>query len=106
MSFRVYGRRTIVLNTYQAALDLLDLRAKIYSDRPRAWMLNELIGRKKVIFNISSHDPHFPAYRRLFQHTLNPRAVTEYAGLMDEQSKIFLEALERDPNGFVKHLRR
>lgn len=106
MTFRVFGRRTIVLNTYQAAVDLLDLRAKLYSDRPRAWMLTELVGRGKAVFNVSSQNPRFPAYRRLMQHTLNPKAVINYAELMDQENRLFLERLENDPKGFVGHLRR
>jgi len=37
--FNALGRSIIVLNSAQAAIDLLDKRSSIYSDRPRFVML-------------------------------------------------------------------
>lgn len=37
-----FGQHFIVLNTAQAARDLMDKRAYIYSNRPRMVMLDEL----------------------------------------------------------------
>ena len=42
MHFTSYGRDYVVLNTYEAARDLLTLRSRIYSDRPRMTMAREL----------------------------------------------------------------
>jgi len=42
MHLEVFGRHMIVLNTAQAAHDLMDKRAAIYSDRPRMIMFVEL----------------------------------------------------------------
>lgn len=40
--FRILYRHLVVVNTFEAANDLLDKRGAIYSDRPRFPMLNEL----------------------------------------------------------------
>jgi hypothetical protein len=40
--FRVLGSDTVVLNSREAAVELLDQRSGIYSDRPRMVMAGEL----------------------------------------------------------------
>ena len=42
MHLQVFGSHTIVLNSAQAAADLMDKRAAIYSNRPRMPMFIEL----------------------------------------------------------------
>lgn len=71
VTFHLFGRRTIILNTWKTASDLLESRSKIYSDRPVAWMYHELVGRKLAVFNISSQHPRFPVYRRMLHSSLN-----------------------------------
>ncbi len=39
---RLLGKEMIILNTLQAARDLLEKRSAIYSDRPRSVLLEEL----------------------------------------------------------------
>lgn len=38
----IFGQGLVYLNTYEAALDLLDRRGSIYSDKPRLVMVQEL----------------------------------------------------------------
>ena len=40
--FKSHGRENVILNTYEAAHDLLVLRARIYSERPKMVMAREL----------------------------------------------------------------
>lgn len=40
----IVGKPIIVLNNHEAAVELLDKRASIYSDRPRFVMAGELCG--------------------------------------------------------------
>lgn len=42
MYLQVFGGHTIILNSAQAASDLMDKRAAMYSDRPRMPMFAEL----------------------------------------------------------------
>lgn len=42
MHMEAFGQHVIVLNTAQTAHDLMDMRAAIYSNRPRMVMLDEL----------------------------------------------------------------
>lgn len=42
MSVKKLGKPTIIVNSYQAAYDLLEKRSSIYSDRPHFVMLRDL----------------------------------------------------------------
>lgn len=44
----IAGKSAIVINTHEAALDLLEKRAAIYSDRPRFVMASELCGARSA----------------------------------------------------------
>lgn len=104
--FRVHGRRMLILNTLKVALDLLESRASLYSDRPMAWMYKELVGRKLAVFNISVKHPRFKIYRKLLQSGLNQRATRTYRAIQEEETKILLRGLARSPEQFVSHIRR
>jgi len=95
-----------MLNSGKAALDLLESRSAIYSDRPFAWMFGELIGRKFSIFMTSFFDPRFKKYRRMLQSGLNPRAVQSYRHIQEEELRVLLKNLAEKPESFSKHVRR
>ncbi|KZT21317.1 cytochrome P450 [Neolentinus lepideus HHB14362 ss-1] len=104
--YRIYGRKTVVLNTLRAATDLLDVRSNIYSDRPIVWMRDELVGRKMAVFNIPAQHPRFKVYRRLLNSSLNPRSVQGYLQIQDDERRILLEGLATTPDDFIAHFRR
>ncbi|KIJ13210.1 hypothetical protein PAXINDRAFT_13960 [Paxillus involutus ATCC 200175] len=104
--YRIFGRKFVVLNTFKAANDLLEARSNIYSDRPMAWMYNELVNRKMGVFFISSQHPRFKAYRRLLHAGLNPRAVGYYDEILDDERRTLLRNLKSKPDDFMAHLRR
>ena len=55
--YHVFGRPTIVLNSYEIAKDLLDKRGSLYVDRPRLVLVQEmyrkLICIARVILNVT-----------------------------------------------------
>lgn len=44
----------LIVNTYEAAVDLLTKRGSIYSDRPRFVMAGELMGKALALSRFSS----------------------------------------------------
>ena len=50
----VAGKPTIILNTYEAATDLMDKKGQIYSDRPRLIMVGELVGGCSLTLSLPS----------------------------------------------------
>jgi hypothetical protein len=56
LSFSVLGQRVIVLNSVEAAVDLLDKRGAKYSDRPR-FVLFEQMGWRGTLTVTHYHKP-------------------------------------------------
>jgi cytochrome P450 len=106
ISFRVYNQRVVVLNDLNVIRDLLDRRANSYSDRPKAWMYQELCDRKKSVFNVSSNDERHRIYRKLLQTGLGPRAIRHYSPIFESEALVLLEELEQDPDNYEAHFRR
>ena len=106
MYFRVFNNRTIVLNSGKVALDLLDSKSAIYSDRPIFWMGGELGGRNKSVFLTSFADPRFKIFRRLLQTGLNSRASKSYRPIQVEETRVLLQNLSTSPEDFMVHIRR
>ncbi|KAJ7574455.1 cytochrome P450 [Mycena floridula] len=106
ISYRIFTRRTIVLNTVEAVSDLLNLRSGLYSARPLQIMHDELVGRKLSLFSISHTELRFKKYRKLVQSGLNPRAVHTYSYILEQELGILLQSLSESPDRFVSHLRR
>ncbi|KAK0203304.1 cytochrome P450 [Desarmillaria ectypa] len=106
ISFRVYNRRVIVLNDSKSVQDLLDKRANIYSDRPKAWMYHEICARGKSVFNISSLNNRHRQYRRLLQEGIGAKATQQYSSLLDAMADTMMESFINSPEEYVHHLRR
>jgi len=104
--FQVFNKKTIVLNSAKATLDLLESRSSIYSDRTTLWMGGELSGREKSVFITSFADPRFKMLRRLLQTGLNARAAKSYRPIQEQETQILLQNLSNAPGNFMSHIRR
>ncbi|KAF8897940.1 cytochrome P450 [Infundibulicybe gibba] len=104
--FRIFNQRTIIINSAKVAVDLLDGRSAIYSDRHISQMLGELGGRKHSVFQMSYGDPRFKVYRRLLHSGLNPRVTHTYRPIQYQETRVFLRGLFDSPADFVQHIRR
>ncbi|KAF4586172.1 hypothetical protein EYR38_010446 [Pleurotus pulmonarius] len=102
---RLLGKEMIILNTLQAARDLLEKRSAIYSDRPRSVLLEELMGWQDATTNMR-YGPRFRKHRRFAQQTFNRGAVRSYQPLQRQEMGILLNSFASDPASFVQHFRR
>ncbi|KAK0234561.1 cytochrome P450 [Armillaria nabsnona] len=98
----VAGTSIVVLDTVEAATELLDNRSAIYSSRPRMTMVNELMGWD---FSFGLMEYGMRAQRRLFQREFNPIAVERYHQCELKATHELLMRLLEDPNKFIKHIR-
>ncbi|KAJ8508820.1 hypothetical protein ONZ45_g8943 [Pleurotus djamor] len=99
------GKELIILNTLQAARDLLEKRSAIYSDRPRSVLLEDLMGWEDATTNMR-YGPRFRKHRRYAQQTFNQGAIRSYRPLQHQEVGVLLNNLARHPSAFVQHLRR
>lgn len=108
ISFRVYNRRIIVINSASAVHDLLDKRAQIYSDRPLSWMYGVLCGRVDSVFNIA-HGPRHRKYRKMLHSGLGARTLWSqggYSAQIEDEVEILIGGLMNAPAEYEKHIRR
>uniref|UniRef100_A0A0W0FVR2 Putative P450 cytochrome n=1 Tax=Moniliophthora roreri TaxID=221103 RepID=A0A0W0FVR2_MONRR len=104
--FRVLTANTIVLNNGKSALDLLESRSSIYSDRPYSVMFDQLCGRAKSVSRVKFHDPRFRTYRRILNGALNRGTAKAYQGIQIDEVHTLLQGLAKTPEDFLVLLRR
>ena len=100
----IFGRSVIVINSVQAALDLLDKRSSIYSDRPRLIMLGELIGWDQSLL-VTPYNARFREMRRLANGVLGPGPVAAFYPLEESVCVRFLGRVLATPEDFLAHIR-
>ncbi|KAK7029429.1 hypothetical protein VNI00_014683 [Paramarasmius palmivorus] len=103
---RVFNQYIILLNNAKTALDLLESRSNIYSDRPRSVFLEKVLKRHHGVFRLPFDHPRFRTYRRMMHSGLSPRAVQGYQPLQIQEVNILLRGLADNPKDFIPHLRR
>jgi len=77
MHLNVAGTSLIVLDTSEAANDLLEKRSSIYSSRARMPMMNELMGWN-FNFGFMAYGDRWRKHRRLMHQSFHPTAAKEF----------------------------
>ncbi|KZS88721.1 cytochrome P450 [Sistotremastrum niveocremeum HHB9708] len=104
-TFTQRNRRMIVLNTAQASIDLIEKRARLYSDRPRS-LITELCGYDDRIFSLAHTDPRFSTHRKLFHGEFGHRFIGQHLPTQEKETRTFLRNILHDPRNFRSHVRR
>lgn len=106
ISLKVLGQTMIVVNSPQVAIDMLERKSTIYSDRPTLIMAHELVGWRDILAGLSLSD-RFRKYRRLMHSAVGTRGSTEQFYPIEEQEmRCFLAKTLSDPGNFAAHARR
>ncbi|RDX44537.1 cytochrome P450 [Lentinus brumalis] len=91
----------IVLGTHEAAVELLEKRSSIYSDRnmtPTA----ELAGFDWLI-GMMRYGARWRKLRGVFHRCMNPNAIVQYRPIQETEIKKYLLRLVEDPVKFYEH---
>ncbi|KEP46282.1 cytochrome P450 family protein [Rhizoctonia solani 123E] len=90
----IFGHQMLVLNSAKAALELLEKRSALYSDRPIIPMITEP-GLMNWSSNASiiGYNDIWRHYRRIMNNWLNMRAVTQFTSLQERQARMLLQRL-------------
>ncbi|KAI0060162.1 cytochrome P450 [Artomyces pyxidatus] len=102
---KVFGRSMVILNSLQAARDLMEKRSLNYSCRPRLVLIVELMGWDSVITNLPYGD-RFRKHRRLIQDHFSAQAIVDFRSLQRKEAYTLLEGLFETPDDFIRHIRR
>ncbi|GBE86826.1 cytochrome P450 [Sparassis crispa] len=98
------GTPVIVLNSAEAAYDLLKKRSSIYSDRMRMAMVNDLIGAN-WFFTFMGYGQDWRVRRQAFHQEFHPAAAVKYRPRQVKVARELLRHLLADPDAFLEHLR-
>ncbi|KAH9957218.1 cytochrome P450, partial [Russula dissimulans] len=102
ISFHIFGRVFVVLNSVKATKDLLEKRADIYSDRPTI-TIHEMMGWQWVLSSARYGD-FWRQGRRLLDRSLRPAAVAVYRPMQEAKTRVLLSDLLANPDEWEAHL--
>jgi len=102
----VFGQNTIILNSLEAAVDLLDKRSAIYSGRPILTMGGEMVGWDRSLV-LTQYGPQFRESRKFMNRAIGTRASMEkLAPLQEREMAKFLVRVIADPDSLVQQIRK
>ncbi|KAF9034507.1 cytochrome P450 [Rhodocollybia butyracea] len=102
--YEVAGSHYIVLNSYEAATDLLDKKSLIYSSRPHATMLEDLVGWKGDMV-LMSYGNHLKAHRRLLHQEFHPFNSSLHRPHEKKNLRVFMNRMLDKPSQWEEHIR-
>ncbi|KAF5382593.1 hypothetical protein D9615_002747 [Tricholomella constricta] len=103
LSFKIFTRRIVVINSYSIAVDLLDKRSSIYSDRPNLMML-DLMGWGFSVAFMRYADSRRRKYRRSMHTGLGPPNAAAMQQTLLQRSDTLVRQLLDSSEGFQSHL--
>ncbi|KAF8714710.1 cytochrome P450, partial [Rhizoctonia solani] len=106
-SITVFGQTFIVLNSVEAANELLDKRSTIYSSRPRLPMITypDLVDWSKLT-GLLPYGDRWRAQRRVSQSVLHKTASVQLWPSLVKESRLALQRISINPDNFVEDIRR
>ncbi|KAL2828677.1 cytochrome P450 [Aspergillus cavernicola] len=102
--FNVLSRPMVVLNSVDAAHDLLDKRGANYADRPR-FVLFEVMGWG-VTLTFLRWSPRFKLHRKLLQQSFTQSACKPYRPIQQEEARRAVKAILHRPQDWEILLRQ
>ncbi|KAH9841066.1 cytochrome P450 [Rhodofomes roseus] len=95
----VFGHHIVILNTAQAAKDLLDDRSSIYSDRPILTMA-ELSGYGDEMGMLHYND-RWRTQRKIVAQSFNPGVVPRYYSIQEQEARRLIHGMLRSPDTLI-----
>ncbi|KAJ7503304.1 cytochrome P450 [Mycena galericulata] len=105
-SVSVFGQQLTIINSAQVAMDLLDKKGSIYSDRPVVPMGGELVGWKNTL-GLTPYGDRFRNYRRLAHSLFGSKStMANFEPLEETETHRFVKRLLANPDGLKDHIRK
>lgn len=102
--FNILGQDVVVLNSVQAAADLLDKRGANYCDRPRFWLFEVMGWRMTLTF--LRWGPHFRMHRKVLQKAFQKSNIIQFRSLQERETRVLLRGIIEQPHGWELAMRR
>ncbi|PFH50869.1 hypothetical protein AMATHDRAFT_60362 [Amanita thiersii Skay4041] len=106
VSVSVFGQQMIIINSAKTAVEMLEKKSRIYSDRPVLHMGGELVGWKDTLA-LLRYGPRLRNYRRLFHQTIGThKAMSQFNHIEELETYRFLKRVLANPEGLAGHIRK
>ncbi|KAF6751633.1 cytochrome P450 [Ephemerocybe angulata] len=106
VSISIFGQEFVVVNSTDLAIDMLEKRSAIYSDRPVMEMGGELVGWKNTLVLIP-YGERFRTYRKMFHQVIGTNvSMSNFHPIEEQETQKFLQALLTKPEDFPSHIRK
>ncbi|KAH9056253.1 cytochrome P450 [Lactarius vividus] len=102
----ILGQPTIIINSPQLAVDMLNKKSAIYSSRPHLTMACDLVGWRDILVLLKYTDK-FKACRRMLHAVIGTRvSVEKFRDTLEEESALMVRRLLNEPRNFVGPVRK
>ncbi|KAG1833631.1 cytochrome P450 [Suillus subalutaceus] len=102
---QILGRHIVVLNSAKTAMELLDNKSYMYSDRPVLPMGGELVGWKDSL-SLVPYGDRFRQYRKNIHRVIGSRAAVDtYSQVEEDETRRFLKNVMTKPDQLQEHIR-
>ncbi|KAG8750972.1 hypothetical protein FRC12_012658, partial [Ceratobasidium sp. 428] len=99
------GSNLVILNSHEAAVELLEHRSAVYSGRPRLVMAGDLVGWDRILGLISDAN-QVKRVRKLLHDGINQKAMQNWRPLQEQDALRFVQRLLHTPQDLVAHIRQ
>jgi hypothetical protein len=105
-SVTIFGQTVVVLNSIEVAIEMLDKKSGIYSDRPVLQMGGELCGWRDHLV-LTPYGERFRNYRKYFHRTIGShKAMKKYLPIEEFETRHFLRRVLAKPEELSQHVRQ
>ncbi|KAG6909522.1 hypothetical protein DXG01_017079 [Tephrocybe rancida] len=102
----VLSTRVIIINDLQTAIDLLETKSSIYSNRPTFPFAGEFIGWNRQMI-LSQYDDRFRLMRKYVKAYIGTKsAIAPHRNVQEIETKYFLARVLREPHTVIENIRR
>ncbi|KAG6903267.1 hypothetical protein C0995_000162 [Termitomyces sp. Mi166 len=102
VQLKIMGKSIIILNSVEAAVDLLDNRSSIYSDRPKLPVF-ELLGIADTLV-FMHYGKYFRLQRRMVQQYFSPAKRQEHRPIQAREARVLAQNFLRAPDNWMNSL--
>jgi len=102
---KMFTRHVVVINTVEAAKELLEKRGVIYSDRPHFVQLIDMIGMDGSV-PLLPYGNRFRKTRRWIHDSFSNSALLAYRARQRRETNVMLKGILARPNAFTSHFAR
>ncbi|KAJ8481542.1 hypothetical protein ONZ51_g5921 [Trametes cubensis] len=98
------GQHVVLLGTHEIAVDLLEKRSSVTSDRVCTTMIT--LSGWGWMFTAMSYGPWWRQHRKVFYQHFNANAARSYRPAQERHAHRFIQSVLGDPQDFTRHIRR